>query len=815
MAEHATRLMRGKVRSGRGERWQREMEHAVTDGLRATVRGIAGTLRGGDVWLWARNALCMALLVNTHMPDGSNPFAVAAFAALLGTGWGIPSAFFGCVVGVALNWNILQSLHWWQVPACCALWMSYPFWRTTQQQFPLRAALITGVVMLIPLPFVLGGAAMWPIVCILGAVVAMAMVPVYAQVLMLMARPGRALRADEQFSALLALITLVLGAASLTLGPCNLGYALAVCITVWLAQGCGPGTGMVTGGMLGIGLLVTHVSPWLCAALAMGGALSGAFRTKRRWVACIAFLLGALGTAMGILGVAGNLLPMMSVVPGLAAYLAVPERMRQAVLTCAEGVGDRSEIVPDAVCGAFAYALEERVRGLMDMVEALPKVQAAPMQTPDRLQRLIARQCVGCAGSEMCWNANFQHTSRLMNGLIENAEVRELDDEQLVRTIELIGCERSARLPESLAAMLTEEKQLLGEQARRNEARALAGVQLEGLAQCMDGVARTLREQTTFLPAVKQRVQRALITAGIEAEVLTASHVYGKIEILVRYEDAALIPHMGSVLARAVGMPMRPRLEEKKAHMEVLFEQEAPLDVDMGLSRRAKHGQQVAGDSTLVQRLTSGRQLLALSDGMGSGPKARSESRATLQLLQQCLRAGYSRTQALSAVNGLLLSCAGEEMFATMDMCLLDLHSGEAAFEKLGACTSFVVRGGNCRPIAGETLPLGILTQVQPRSFRMRLMEGDLIVMTSDGVADAFPGGEAGMAHVLEKLHALPAQTISDVLMQRALQNQGECPLDDMTVLAARVTAQWQHMAAPVKLAAERKARRRKQHMEA
>lgn len=81
--------------------------------------------------------------------------------------------------------------------------------------------------------------------------------------------------------------------------------------------------------------------------------------------------------------------------------------------------------------------------------------------------------------------------------------------------------------------------------------------------------------------------------------------------------------------------------------------------------------------------LPGGRHVLALSDGMGSGVSARQESHAALTLMVESLRAGYTRAQALDVVNALMLMCTGREMYATMDLCVCDLHTGETAFEKL------------------------------------------------------------------------------------------------------------------------------------
>ena len=157
----------------------------------------------------------------------------------------------------------------------------------------------------------------------------------------------------------------------------------------------------------------------------------------------------------------------------------------------------------------------------------------------------------------------------------------------------------------------------------------------------------------------------------------------------------------------------------------------------------------------------------------------------------RALRAGYSRRDALRLVNGMLEACRGGETFATMDLCVAELDSGEVNFEKLSACPSYLLRGGRCRRIGGDALPLGIVGAATPRRLSARLQPGDLLLMVTDGVVDAFGRDDAAFLRALGGMaprdgEADPQQ-VADTLLQRALQRVKNTPPDDMTVLAARV----------------------------
>ena len=173
---------------------------------------------------------------------------------------------------------------------------------------------------------------------------------------------------------------------------------------------------------------------------------------------------------------------------------------------------------------------------------------------------------------------------------------------------------------------------------------------------------------------------------------------------------------------------------------------------------------------------------------MGNGVSARQESYAALALMVESLRAGYTRAQALDVVNALMLMCTGREMYATMDLCMIDLHTGETAFEKLGACPSYVVRDGEVRTIGADTLPVGVLPEVESHSLRMTLRPGDVVILLTDGIAEAFPGGDEGLRSAIEKLYWLHPQAVGDKLIAQALSTGAA--KDDMAVLCVRVNRQ-------------------------
>ena len=279
----------------------------------------------------------------------------------------------------------------------------------------------------------------------------------------------------------------------------------------------------------------------------------------------------------------------------------------------------------------------------------------------------------------------------------------------------------------------------------------------ELLRRCRRG--RLLAERTEDLLEDFARTRRAELRRGAENRLVSAQFMQAQ----------GLLEALAAGLARPVRRE-KPRL--RVAH---------------GAACASGKAGEMSGDSHLVTMLDERRLLALVSDGMGSGPAAAEESAMAARLLGRFMRAGAGVGLAVETVNALLLNRGGEDMFATADILVVDLVSGEAELTKLAACPTFIARGGEALRVEGGRLPLGILERVRPEPVRTRLMPGDALLMVSDGVADA-AGAEALEALLLDGAGEDPAR-----LAERALDIAGSAceggRRDDMTAVCLVVAA--------------------------
>lgn len=141
-----------------------------------------------------------------------------------------------------------------------------------------------------------------------------------------------------------------------------------------------------------------------------------------------------------------------------------------------------------------------------------------------------------------------------------------------------------------------------------------------------------------------------------------------------------------------------------------------------------------SGDRCVMRYLSDGKFAVALSDGMGTGRRAARDSNATVRLLGDFLEAGFDKTIAVKFINSIMVMKSAEEAFATVDMCIIDLFSGNAEFIKNGAEPCYIKRGYDIETVRSASLPIGVVQDIQVETFAHRLSHGDMVVMMSDGI---------------------------------------------------------------------------------
>ena len=208
-----------------------------------------------------------------------------------------------------------------------------------------------------------------------------------------------------------------------------------------------------------------------------------------------------------------------------------------------------------------------------------------------------------------------------------------------------------------------------------------------------------------------------------------------------------------------------------------------------GVARAVKETEKLSGDSYGFCEDEKGRFAILLSDGMGSGDKAMADSELVIELSEKFLEAGYPLEKTMKLINSALVSGIENKNMSTLDICDINLHTGDCSFAKVGATVSFIKRDNFVDKIVAGNLPLGIFVDMEPDIIRRSLTAGDYIIMLSDGVLEGLGQviGEDGLYDFLCAMDSLPAKEMANHLLNYVIRVCNGKIRDDMTILVAKV----------------------------
>ena len=211
--------------------------------------------------------------------------------------------------------------------------------------------------------------------------------------------------------------------------------------------------------------------------------------------------------------------------------------------------------------------------------------------------------------------------------------------------------------------------------------------------------------------------------------------------------------------------------------------------LQIGQTTKIKDNSPVSGDSILQIRLNDGKYLIALSDGMGSGPEARKSSQIAIKMLERLLMSGFDKDTSIDLINTTIMN-VNEEIFATLDIAIIDLYNGKIEFIKNGACPTYVKNNKKVQIIKSLSLPAGILENINLTTYDKDIENQDIIVLCSDGILDAnveYKNKELWVKYMLEDIEISNCQKIADIILNEAIDNNYGKAKDDMSIIVCKL----------------------------
>lgn len=215
------------------------------------------------------------------------------------------------------------------------------------------------------------------------------------------------------------------------------------------------------------------------------------------------------------------------------------------------------------------------------------------------------------------------------------------------------------------------------------------------------------------------------------------------------------------------------------------YVEEAKFHVLTGVAKATKETERISGDNYAFFETSMGNLTVVLSDGMGSGEKANNDSTMVVELIQKFLEAGFQMEMAIQMINSALLAGGENSNMSTLDLCSMDLYSGECHFVKVGSASSYIKRQHLVDRISSGNLPMGAFKKPDIEAVGRTLMDGDYIVMVSDGILDALSQGigEDMLSELIGNTNLENPGEMANAILNFCIHQSRGRIRDDMTVL--------------------------------
>lgn len=337
----------------------------------------------------------------------------------------------------------------------------------------------------------------------------------------------------------------------------------------------------------------------------------------------------------------------------------------------------------------------------------------------------------------------------------------------------------------------------LGWQNRMTETKNIIAEQFEEVADIVKDMAAEICDTEGVETMEEKELSSALLRYNVQikkCEIIR--HKNGRMEVYIRARTdrrtCVTSKEAARIISEAVGVAMRPaddvRIIIPREYEMIRFVEAVNFKVLNGIARTVKCGEETSGDNYSFIDLAGERMVMLLSDGMGSGIDACLESESVVELLEKFMEAGFKEDSAIRLINSMMVLGQERQSFTTVDMTVIDMHTGMCRFIKNGAAATFIKRKEEVEAVYGEALPIGVLKDVPSATETCKLYDGEFIIMVTDGVLDCLADNdkEQTLAQIIAQADTNNAQELAEYILKKVMYDNNT-PTDDMTVIVSGI----------------------------
>ena len=628
--------------------------------------------------------------------------------------------------------------------------------------------------------------------------------------------------------------SLLLAIAFMALGDTAVfGYSVKNILSILLVLILGWKNGILVGATSGITIgvvlgIIGNSEPIMIASYAISGMIAGIFNKFGKIGVILGFIIGnVLLTYVAN----GNTVPVILIQEILIAslgLLAIPKGVQINI----EDLVSKTKMLPETTGKTLeenketVYKLTSMSQTISDMAKSYQEAAATIVSEEELKEQELSNEKIFI--DELRINLEGLEENILYDDIYNDKDILKdifeyllkeeiMVERELVKIFAnhnnyIVGFEEKNKKVEEEVSKITKvinysyriSKMNFIWKKKMDESKKNVSNQLEGVSEAISNLANEISKNPDEFEDKKQEILTLLEQKEIKIKDISIKKQKSGRFIVDIYADtcdnldgtSCDIKKIGKILNKVFNdkfiiQDQQCGLRENKQKCKFTYIMQDKLNIQIGVAKTTKADSPVSGDSNLQTKLDDGKYLLALSDGMGSGPEARKSSKIAIKMLERLLEAGFDKDISIKLINSTLIANLEDDMYATLDIAILDLFKGNLEFIKNGACPTFVKRNKEIQILKSLSLPTGIVENADLTVYDYDLQPGDILVMCTDGIIESnteYVNKALWVKYLLEDIQTNDAQQIADLILSEAIDNNYGKQKDDMTVIVAKVS---------------------------
>lgn len=607
------------------------------------------------------------------------------------------------------------------------------------------------------------------------------------------------LKQQELASVVLTVCILVLSFAEVTVGSISLGRVMAVLAILMCAHYGGVAGGSISGIAAGLVFSLTGSGvSYLSGSYAFGGLMAGIFSPLGKMGTVVAFILSNAIVSLSTGDPAAVIGGLYEVAIATVAFILLPKRVGSklpSLFAAQEALSRVQPVRNDSLKRVVASRLQFASKALRDVSQSVEEVskklsKLSASSLSGIYRRITDTTCRRCGMKGFCWEQNYDGTMAVFNDVMLKIREKGSVNEEDFAPYFSRKCSKINEVLDSINEQYGIYVAREVAERRVAQVRDVVSSQFSEMSELLNDLCEEMEECDRFDAPAEQRIAELLRKEGVRVEELSCRlDKEGRMTVelkadrqdRVAFSRQDLLSALDKACDRAMDMPC---VSVAGDTCYVKWGEKPQITAAVGKAQHVYNNGELCGDNYDYFHDGRGRLVVVVSDGMGTGGRAAVDGAMAAGILSRLYQAGLSFDCALRIVNSALVVKSGDESLATLDVCCVDLFSGETEILKAGAPLTLVKKKGRVMRIDAPSLPAGILTEVGFARERIALDDGDWILMVSDG---AVANGDEWLEQQLDAWKGEDEQNLADFVVKEASRRRTDGHDDDVTAIAIRL----------------------------